>query len=108
MLYFRVTSKIPNNKFTTFLRSRLWDSYQKIHKLADVISYFSTREWVIPNHNVQKLWNSLSEKDQQTFDFNLDDIDWKEYFRHHVKGIRQYIIKDNMDTLAYAKQKRKK
>lgn len=89
-------------------KPRLWDSYQKIHKLANVISYFSTREWLMPNHNVQKLWNMLSEKDKQKFYFNLDQIDWKEYFRDHLLGIRQYIIKDSYDTIPYALQKRRK
>lgn len=62
----------------------------------------------MPNHNVQKLWNMLSEKDKQKFYFNLDQIDWKEYFRDHLLGIRQYIIKDSYDTIPYALQKRRK
>ncbi|XP_065220998.1 fatty acyl-CoA reductase wat-like isoform X2 [Planococcus citri] len=87
---------------------RLWESYQKVHKLTNVISYFSTRQWIIPHENVKKLWNCLSPGDKQIFQFNLENLDWKTYFKNHVFGIRTYIIKDKETTIPYALKKRKK
>lgn len=72
------------------------------------MSYFTTREWEIPNHNILQLWNALSEEDKQKFNFNLDQINWKEYCRNYFLGIRQYIIEENYDTVPYALQKRRK
>lgn len=61
-----------------------------------------------PNENVKKLWNMLSDKDRQVFKFNLEEFDWKSYFKNHIFGIRLYILKDTEDTIPYAIQKRKK
>lgn len=55
-----------------------------------------------------KLWSCLSERDKQIFKFNLDDLDWKTYFKHHIYGIRLYIVKDKEETIPYAIRKRRK
>lgn len=83
-------------------------SYEKIHKMTKVLSYFAVREWIVSIDNVQKLWNTLSEKDRKTFDFDLNELNWRQYFRNHLSGIRLYIIKDSLDTIPYAIRKRRR
>lgn len=39
--------------------------YKKVHKFAEVISYFCTNEWDFSNDNVQGLWIKLNAKDKQ-------------------------------------------
>lgn len=79
-----------------------------MHKMTNVISYFITRSWIIPIDNIKKLWSILSERDKQIFNFDLDNLEWSEYFKNHIIGIRLYIVKDKLETIPYAKKKRKK
>lgn len=103
--FFFSSSCLPPLRFWLF---RLWASYQKIHKLSNVLAYFSTRNWSIPNNNLQRVWSNLSEKERKIFNYDLDNLDWKRYFRNHVFGIRLYIIKDKEETIPFALRKRKK
>lgn len=84
------------------------DAYTKVHKLIEVLSYFSTREWKMTNDNVNFLWGRLTEADKQLFNFDLNSIDWQEYFRVHCVGIRQFILKEDMDTIPEAMKRRRK
>jgi fatty acyl-CoA reductase len=76
--------------------------YKKINKFCDVLSYFSTREWKFTNKNVQELWQKLGEDDQKLFDFNIEDLDWDKYFYTYVRGIRLYLLKDDVSTIPQA------
>jgi Male sterility protein. len=67
-----------------------------------VISYFSTRDWKITNKNVQELWQKMDEDDRKLFDFNIDGLDWDKYFYTYVRGIRLYLLKDDMSTIPQA------
>lgn len=88
--------------------SRLWNGYEKIHKFSNVISYFSTKQWKFDDTNTVKLCDKLSKKDGELFDFDLRKLDWKEYFYHHIRGLRVYLIHDKMDTLKEARKKKQK
>lgn len=90
--YFRLTGQEPKMKVT----------YDKIHKFSEVIAYFSTKQWKFIDNNVQNLWIRLSDQDKELFHFSLKDLDWREYFRLHVLGIRQYLMKESLDTLPQA------
>uniref|UniRef100_A0A336M4R9 Fatty acyl-CoA reductase n=1 Tax=Culicoides sonorensis TaxID=179676 RepID=A0A336M4R9_CULSO len=73
--------------------------YQKIHKFCDVISYFNTRRWYFTNSNVMALWKKLDPKDKQIFYFDMNDLDWNEFTRESIHGIRQYLMKDDPSTI---------
>jgi len=83
-------------------RPKLLKIYKKINKFCYVISYFSTRDWKFTDGNVQELWQKLDEDDRKLFDFNLDELDWEKYFYTYVRGIRLYLLKDDMSTLPQA------
>lgn len=83
-------------------------SYEKVHKMTKVLSYFAVREWEISIDNMQKLWRTLSEEDKKIFDFDLNEINWGQYFRNHLLGIRLYILKDSINTIPYAIKKRRR
>lgn len=90
-----------------FVCCRLMQTYSKIHKFLDLLSYFSTRDWTMLNDNVTKMWYCLSEHDKQMFKFNIHDLDWTTYFKNYVWGIRLYIIKERNDTISAGLKKRK-
>ena len=74
-------------------------AYRKIHKFSHVISYFCTQQWKFDNRNVLALWKRTSLVDRKKFCFNLENLDWAQYFYHHVRGVRYYILKDPLDTI---------
>jgi fatty acyl-CoA reductase len=91
-----------------FLVPRLLKIYKKINRFSDVLSYFSTREWKFTNNNVQELWEKLNEDDKKLFNFNIDKLDWDKYFYSYVRGLRIYLLKDDLSTVpqGLARQKR--
>ena len=70
-----------------------------MQKFTDVIGYFSSREWVFTNDNVQLLWKRLSTRDKELFEFSMKNFNWDSYFYTYVRGARTYLLKDPMSTL---------
>lgn len=86
-------------------RPQLLKVYKKIHKFADVISFFATNEWMFTNNNIQRMWTRLSNRDQELFNFNMKTMDWVEYLHHYISGMRKYLLKDDMSTVEAARRK---
>lgn len=97
---------MPTTKFVNIFR--LWNAYEKIHKFSDVISYFSTKQWTFLDSNTKDLFNRLSPKDKQLFDFDLTKLDWKQYFYYHIRGLRVYLVHDSLDTVPQGLEKRRR
>ncbi|XP_058798526.1 fatty acyl-CoA reductase wat-like [Phymastichus coffea] len=83
----------------------LYRAYQKIHKFSGVISYFCTQQWNFNNDNLLRLWERTSPVDREKYDFNLNSLDWDDYFYHHVRGIRVHILKDPLHTIEVGRMK---
>ncbi|XP_066251791.1 fatty acyl-CoA reductase wat-like [Euwallacea similis] len=79
--------------------------YQKINKFADVLAYFTTREWKFKNDNIQSLWKRMKPHDKELFDFNIEKLNWDLYFYTYTRGARVYILKDPLDTIPKGKIK---
>ncbi|KAG7201486.1 hypothetical protein KM043_004245 [Ampulex compressa] len=84
-------------------KPRLWKIYEKVHKFTKVISYFCTRQWTFRNDNVQAMWLRLSKGDQQIFRFSMRGFDWTSYFTTYLRGIRIYLMNDDLETLPESK-----
>ena len=41
----------------------------------------------------------MNEDDKKNFDFDANHIDWVEYFRTYVLGVRKYIFKEDPKTI---------
>ena len=83
-------------------------TYDKIHSMTSAISYFANHDWTFPNERVQSMWNMLSDEDKREFNFDMETIDWKEYFANYVIGVRQYVLKETPDSVPKALEKRRK
>lgn len=79
--------------------------YKKINKFASVIAYFSTKTWKFSNDNVQALWDELPEVDKKVFPFTMRDVDWDDFFRTQILGLRVFFVKDDLSTLPQARKK---
>jgi fatty acyl-CoA reductase len=82
--------------------------YKKINRFINVISYFGTRDWKFTNKNVQGLWEKLNEDDRKLFDFDIEGLDWDKYFYTYVRGVRIYLMKDELATVPQAQAKYKR
>ena len=80
----------------------LFKIYRKSDKYYEVIAYFSIRSWKFTNGNVKALWAALPEKDKQSFNFDMKSLDWDKFFYTYIRGLRVYLLKDEMDTLPQA------
>ncbi|XP_045467424.1 fatty acyl-CoA reductase wat-like [Harmonia axyridis] len=81
--------------------------YKKIHKLSDVLTFFSLRQWKFSNDNIVKLWNKLDDTEKNLFFFDMKSLDLWAYYKTYVHGIRKYILKDSPDSLEAAKSKQR-
>lgn len=46
----------------------------------------------------------MTASDQQEFDFDVRNLNWRTYFETYVQGIRQWILKDDPSTLPQARK----
>ncbi|XP_012270559.1 putative fatty acyl-CoA reductase CG5065 [Orussus abietinus] len=75
----------------------------KLDKAARCLEYFSTQQWNFRDDNVRRLGEQLSPEDRQTFMFDVKQIDWPSYLENYILGIRQFILKENPETLPIAR-----
>lgn len=84
------------------------DGYKKMHKFINVITYFSLKSWIFRDNNTRSLTKKLSKLDQSLFQMDMAQLNWDEYFKDHVMGLRLYIIKDPIETMPEAIKRTKK
>ncbi|KAI5630981.1 male sterility protein domain-containing protein [Phthorimaea operculella] len=81
--------------------------YTKGYKLFTLYSFFSTNEWFFSDRNLWTLKESLSPADQQIYNFDTSQIDWKELMLIWGIGLRKYIYQDGLKDTEYAVKKQK-
>ena len=79
--------------------------YKKVHKFADVTTYFSTHKWNFGNKNTSTLWEKLSTEDKNIFFFSMKDFDWDDFMEKCVRGLRLYIFKDDPGNVPMARKR---
>ncbi|KAL1381372.1 hypothetical protein pipiens_013514 [Culex pipiens pipiens] len=67
---------------------------QKTGRFLELMSYFGTREWTIANGNVRRLRGLLSADESRLLEFDMGTINWAEYFRTYIPGIRRYWFRE--------------
>lgn len=78
---------------------RMMRVQNKLEKASACLEYFTTRQWAFADDNVKALCSALSPEDQNTFDFDVTNIDWDAYIESYVLGIRRFLFKESPDTL---------
>lgn len=72
-----------------------------------LVKYFGDREWKFHDTNVRSLLAKLTPEDCDIFGFDIKKLNWNEYLESCVKGVRQYILKDDLSTLPQARKRYK-
>ncbi|KAH8246857.1 hypothetical protein KR032_002290 [Drosophila birchii] len=75
-------------------KPRLIKLYGKIHKNIEVLAPFVDTSWKFDTNNTQHLWKQLSPDDQLLYDFDMNSVDWDDYFMRALPGLRIYLGKE--------------
>ncbi|XP_055374503.1 uncharacterized protein LOC129607499 [Condylostylus longicornis] len=69
-------------------------------------SFFSLREWIFDNENQRKLCETISAAtDGEEFNCNIEKLNYDDYIRNYMMGIRKFILKDEDDSMSSARKK---
>lgn len=77
----------------------------KLAKAVDCLEYFTTRQWRFHNENVRKLARSLNATDSVNFQIDVSTIIWEDYVERYVLGFREFLFKQNPETLPVSRRK---
>lgn len=77
----------------------------RLVKMIKTVQFFITRQWNFTDDNVRNLLTEMSQKDRQTFQFDISVIDWDKYLENYVLGIREFLLKQNPKSLSSCRRK---
>lgn len=77
-------------------KTRMLYAYDKVHKASLTFTFFTTKEWTWSAENYDMLLKQVSEHDKKEFDFNIEHIDWKEYYHNYILGTKKFILKEEV------------
>ncbi|XP_039486868.1 fatty acyl-CoA reductase wat [Drosophila santomea] len=70
-------------------------AYGKISRIIDMMAWFGLKEWKFAHRNIDELNELLPREERSVLQFNVATINWSEYFRSYLSGIRRYFFKDS-------------
>lgn len=82
------------------------EALQSLHYTI-LVKYFGDRDWMYQDTNVRSLLAKLTQEDRDIFSFDIKQLKWNEYLESCVKGVRQYVLKDDPTTLPQARKHHK-
>ncbi|XP_017039645.1 fatty acyl-CoA reductase wat [Drosophila ficusphila] len=99
---------LPGYFFDFLLRLKgrkpiLVDLYRKIHKNIAVLGPFSSSSWNFDTKNTMRLRETMSKEDLEIYDFDIALLDWHDYLKSAMYGMRLYIGKDQPTAASIAK-----
>ena len=72
-----------------------------------MVKYFGEQDWLFHDANVRSLLEQLTLIDRDIFYFDTKQLNWASYLERCVRGVRQYILRDDPSTLAKARKRYK-
>lgn len=72
---------------------------------ADTGEFFAMHEWDFKVGNVKELIDEIDvASDGDDFACNVKRLNWDQYLKNYVCGIRKYVLKDDEKTLKQARR----
>jgi alcohol-forming fatty acyl-CoA reductase len=71
-------------------------AYKKTENVLLLMSFFGLREWNVSNRNVQMLAEKTKNFPNR-LEFELRNVNWREYFKAYIPGIKRYYFKENVN-----------
>ncbi|XP_036344961.1 putative fatty acyl-CoA reductase CG5065, partial [Rhagoletis pomonella] len=76
----------------------------KISTGLNLLQYYTTKDWDFRNDHFQRLSDNLSQTDQELFDTSLSQVNWEQYIRGYIIGMRTYILGEDEATIPKARR----
>ncbi|KAG5674307.1 hypothetical protein PVAND_004285 [Polypedilum vanderplanki] len=76
-------------------------AYAKTEQILIIMSFFGLREWNVRNRNIQALLEKTKNFHYQRgdLDFDMRNINWHEFFRNYIPGIKRYHFKEKVGNV---------
>ncbi|XP_034488535.1 fatty acyl-CoA reductase wat-like [Drosophila innubila] len=84
-------------------KPRMVQMYNKIHKNIRKISQFAIENWTFDMNNTDRLIQCMSSEDRKLFECDVNGLNWNEYFRGAVFGLREYLAKEKPTEESFRK-----
>lgn len=81
---------------------------KRMHHANEMFDYFCSNQWNFDTFNVRKLRELQTQGDQSTFNCDVRAINWKSYAEVGWLGCRRFILKEDDDSIDYAKRRYRK
>ncbi|KAH8330484.1 hypothetical protein KR067_003931 [Drosophila pandora] len=75
-------------------KPRLVKIYRKLHSGLALMKYFLQRDFYFEIKNSERLFTLMSQEDRCLYDFDMENVDWRDYVNKSIRGIRFYLAKD--------------
>jgi len=75
-------------------KPRLVKLYRSIHANIAVLEHFMNNSWHFETKSTDRLRVMMSPEDRRLYNFDMETLDWKEYFRKALFGMRLYLTKE--------------
>ncbi|KAH8330999.1 hypothetical protein KR067_010044, partial [Drosophila pandora] len=76
-------------------KPRLVKIYRKLHSGLALIKYFLQNNFYFDIKNSERLFTLMSQEDRCLFDFDMENVDWRDYLNKSIRGTRFYLAKDD-------------
>lgn len=78
--------------------------FSKFNQAAAVLEAFTMKQWKFNTDNNRFLMNELmSKEDRLLFNFDVSQLDWTEFLKDYVLGVRQFMLKEPINNLRQAR-----
>ncbi|XP_051165961.1 putative fatty acyl-CoA reductase CG5065 [Leptopilina boulardi] len=81
---------------------------KKLNTMKELLLFGTLNEWKGKNERTKNLWKRISPDDQKLFPFSMVDVDWHDYVKKYMIGIRIYLLNDPLTTVSAAEKRKSK
>ncbi|CAG7720907.1 unnamed protein product [Allacma fusca] len=78
--------------------------YNKVQKLTAAVREIQRTDFRFRTENTKSLHNSLDRLDQKCFNFRIEDVIIKDYFRNCAYGLKFYVLQEEHSDLPRARK----
>ena len=76
--------------------------------MAQVLSFFTTQEWEFQVGHFRQIESRLCPESRKEFNARMWELDWNQYMKDYVTGIRLYLAKEDPKTIPDALKKHRR
>ncbi|KAH8332130.1 hypothetical protein KR074_009092, partial [Drosophila pseudoananassae] len=88
-------------------KPRLVKLYGTIHENIYATRYFINNTFHFEMENTNRLMDQISSEERIIYDFDMESLNWKDYWRRALTGIRVYLAKEPNTTESITQAKRR-